>query len=268
MAIAAIDISLWDLKAKALGLPLIVLLGAARNSVPAYGSGGFTTYTAEQLQTQLGGWAAAGLPAVKIKIGADISTETARLTHARDAIGENVELYVDANGAYRCKQALAIADVCADFGVSWFEEPVSSDDLDGLRLIRNRAPPGVDIAAGEYGYDAYYFRRMLGAGAVDVLQIDATRCAGFTGFLRAAAVADAFSIPVSPHTAPALHAHVACTLSALRPIELFHDHARIEGMLFDGAPELRDGALWPNTTRPGHGLELRQADAARFELAT
>ena len=185
---------------------------------------------------------------------------------AREAIGPQTELYVDANGAYTRTQALAQAARFADLGVVWFEEPVSSDDLDGLRFIRDRAPTGMVIAAGEYGYDQWYFRRMLDAGAVDTLQADATRCAGFTGFLRAATLADAHGIPLSAHCAPALHLHACMAIERLSPIEYFHDHVRIARLLFDGAPEPVGGALRPDLSRPGIGLELKQADAARYAV--
>jgi L-alanine-DL-glutamate epimerase-like enolase superfamily enzyme len=141
---------------------------------------------------------------------------------------------------------------------------VSSDDLEGLKLLRDRGPAGMNIAAGEYGYDLPYFRRMLEAGAVDVLQADASRCGGVTGFIQAAALSDAHAIPLSAHCAPSLHAHVACATPALRHIEYFHDHARIEQMLFDGALLPKRGALEPDLSRPGMGLSLKKKDAARF----
>jgi L-alanine-DL-glutamate epimerase-like enolase superfamily enzyme len=175
-------------------------------------------------------------------------------------------LFVDANGGYTRKQALAQAERFADEGVTWFEEPVSSDDLDGLRLMRDRAPAGMDIAAGEYGFDELYFRRMLDAGAVDVLQADATRCAGFTGFLQAAALCEARSMPLSAHCAPTLHAAVCCAARPAVHVEYFHDHARIERMLFDGALQPRDGRLWPDTSEPGLGIELKRADAERYRI--
>ncbi len=127
----------------------------------------------------------------------------------------------------------------------WFEEPVSSDDLAGLRLIRDRAPPGMDIAAGEYGYDAFHFRDLLDAGAVDVLQADATRCCGITGLLQADALAWAANVPLSIHCAPALHLQAALCLQRLKHLEWFHDHVRIESMLLDGAPWAGTGALHP-----------------------
>lgn len=268
MAISAVDNALWDMKAKLLGLPLCQLLGMVRACAPVYGSGGFTSYDEARLCAQLGGWADDGIGMVKMKVGRAPESDPDRVALARDAVGDGVELFVDANGAYSRKQALLLASVFADHGVAWFEEPVSSDDLAGLRLLRDRAPDGMDIAAGEYGYDAWYFGRMLTAGAVDVSQADATRCAGITGFMQAAALADAFQIPLSAHCAPSIHAHPACAALRLRHIEYFYDHARIEHMLFDGALTPVDGALHPDLSRPGLGLEFKRQDAARYEVHT
>lgn len=212
MAISAVDNALWDLKAKLLGVPLVRLLGRVRESVPAYGSGGFTSCDAARLRSQLGGWAREGFAMVKMKVGRNPDDDAARVREARSAIGDAAQLFVDANGAYARKQALVLAAAFADCGVGWFEEPVSSDDLAGLHLLRDRTPAGMDIAAGEYGYDSCYFRRMLEAGAVDVLQADATRCGGITGYLRAAALCEAFNVPLSAHGAPGLH----CTSRAPR----------------------------------------------------
>ena len=261
-AVSAVDVALWDLKAKLLGVPLFTLLGRARDQVAIYGSGGFTSYSIERLQKQLAGWVEDdGCRWVKMKIGSQPADDLKRVQAAQRAIG-NATLFVDANGAYARKQALAFAERFA--GVGWFEEPVSSDDLDGLRLLRDRAPASMDIAAGEYGYDPFYFRHMVEAGAVDVLQADATRCGGITGFLKAAAIADAFNIPLSAHTAPAVHLHVGCAVPRLRHLEWFHDHVRIEQAVFDGAPKPRDGMIAPDPQRPGLGLEFKAADAERL----
>jgi L-alanine-DL-glutamate epimerase-like enolase superfamily enzyme len=266
MAISGVDVCLWDLKAKLLELPLCKLLGQVHDAVPVYGSGGFTTYSLEQLQRQLGGWVQQGIPRVKMKIGTHPEDDLDRVRAAREAIGPAAQLFVDANGAYSRKQALRQAESFATLGVTWFEEPVSSDDLAGLRLLRDRGPAGMDIAAGEYGYDLPYFRRMLEAEAVDVLQADATRCAGITGFLRVGALCEARSLSLSAHCAPSLHAHPCCALPSVRHLEFFHDHDRIEHMLFDGALSPVDGALRPDLTRPGLGLEFKRQDAARFLL--
>ncbi|HEY7831528.1 MAG TPA: enolase C-terminal domain-like protein [Solirubrobacteraceae bacterium] len=264
--ISAVDVALWDLKARLLGVALSTLLGRVRERVPVYGSGGFTTYTPEQMQRQLTGWVAEGIGAVKMKVGSEPDRDPERVRHARSVIGDGVELFVDANGAYSRKQALALAETFArEARVSWFEEPVSSDDFDGLRLLRDRAPAGMEVAAGEYGYDLFYFRRMLDAGAVDVLQADVTRCGGITQMLQVGALCAARGLRLSAHTSPALHAHVCAAIEPLAHVEYFHDHARIEGMLFDGAPPLREGGLWPDPTVPGMGLSLREGEAERYE---
>src|ERR1041385_1741891 len=260
MAISAVDNALWDLKARLLHLSVADLLGRAYPSIAAYGSGGFTSYSDVQLRRQLVGWIEAGITQVKMKIGSNPAADVERVRLAREAIGPNAGLFVDANGAYDRKQALEKAAAFADCGVTWFEEPVSSDDLEGLRLIRENAPPGMRLAAGEYGYDSFYFRRMLAAGAVDVLQADATRCAGITGFMAAGNLSAAFATPFSAHTAPSLHAHAACALPAAINVEYFFDHYRIEQMFFDGALQPSAGILSPDSSRPGFGLECKVPD--------
>ncbi len=261
MAVSAVDTALWDLKAKLLNVPLAALLGIARPAVPVYGSGGFTSYSIDRLQQQLQGWVQDGMRRVKMKIGRDSAGDMWRVHAARDAIGNAAELFVDANGAYARKQALAFAQDFYDEGVTWFEEPVSSDDLDGLHLLRDRAPPAMAITAGEYGYDLPYFRRMLEAQAVDVLQADATRCGGITGFLGVAALCEAFNVPLSSHCAPSLHLPLCCAARPAIHLEYFHDHARIERMLFDGVIDPVDGLLTPDRSRPGLGLEFKKQDA-------
>jgi L-alanine-DL-glutamate epimerase-like enolase superfamily enzyme len=264
MAIAAVDIALWDLKARLLELPLVTLLGAQRDSIPVYGSGGFTSYSDRDLESQVRGWVEDGIRMVKMKVGRDPERDPHRVRVVRDAVGDDVEVFVDANGAHQQKQALAQAHRFADLGVTWFEEPVSSDDLPGLRVVREQAPLGMEIAAGEYGYDLPYFHSMLSAEAVDVLQADATRCGGMTGFLQVAPLCDAVCRPLSAHTAPALHLHPCCALANVRHIEYFHDHVRIETALFDGVVSPVDGSLRPDLTRAGLGLELKRADAIDF----
>lgn len=267
MAISAVDIALWDLKAKLLKLPLLSLLGAVRTGIPIYGSGGFTSYSINQLQRQLQGWVESGIGMVKMKVGRNPNEDPERVRSAREAIGKDAALFVDANGAYTRRQALHLADRFWEADVTWFEEPVSSDDLVGLRFIGTRCPAPMQIAAGEYGYDSHYFRAMLDAGAVDVLQADATRCGGITGFLEVAALCEARSMPLSAHTAPSIHAPLCCAASNAIHVEYFHDHARIENMFFDGAQRSANGELMPDLTRPGLGLEIRRADISRYEVS-
>jgi L-alanine-DL-glutamate epimerase-like enolase superfamily enzyme len=266
MAVAAVDVALWDLKAKLLRVPLVSLLGRFHPAVPIYGSGGFTSYSDGLLQEQLGGWAQRGITMVKMKVGRDPRRDPSRVHAAREAIGPETQLFVDANGAYRPAEAIAMADRFAAEDVRWLEEPVSSDDLTGLRQVRARAPVGMAIAAGEYGYDLPYFERMLDAEAVDVLQADITRCGGITDLRRVDALCRTRSRPLSLHCSPALHANVGPALETLVHMEYFHDHVRIEEMLFDGVPRPDHGALSPNLERPGLGIELRAADAQRYAV--
>lgn len=262
-AISAVDSALWDLKAKILELPLALVLGRVRDRVELYGSGGFTSYTVADLENQLGGWAAQGFAAVKMKVGREPHEDPSRVHAARRAIGD-CALLVDANGAYSRKQALALAERFHEDGVSWFEEPVSSNDLDGLALLHNRAPGGMEIAAGEYGYDIGYFRQMLDAGAVDVLQADATRCGGLSVFLKVGALCEAHELPLSSHTAPSLHLHVCCALKQVRHMEYFFDHVQVEQRLFDGVAQPVNGTLSPDLSRPGLGLDFKWQDAKRY----
>jgi L-alanine-DL-glutamate epimerase-like enolase superfamily enzyme len=265
-AISAVDVALWDLKARILGLPLHRLLGAVRDDVPVYGSGGFTTYPPEHLERQLTGWLDQGIPRVKIKIGEAFGTrvdrDLERMRQARKIVGTEVELFVDANGGYQRKQAIRVVRAARDLDITWFEEPVSSDDLDGLREVRDATT--ADVAAGEYGYDLAYFARMCAAGAVDCLQADVSRCGGITEWLRVAAVAAAHNLQVSGHCGPHLHAHVAAATPNLRHLEWFHDHTRIESLLFDGTLQPVGGVLRPDDSAPGHGLTLRERDAERY----
>jgi L-alanine-DL-glutamate epimerase-like enolase superfamily enzyme len=267
MAIAAVDVGLWDLKARLLGQPLCRLLGMARDQVPVYGSGGFTSLTDTELVAQLGGWAQGdGIGRVKMKVGTAWGSrprrDLERVARVREALGDEVELYVDANGGYGRKQAVRLGRAFADEGVTWFEEPVSSDDLEGLREVRDQCP--ADVAAGEYGYDLAYFRRMAQAGAVDCLQADVSRCAGITEWLRVAAVAAAHNLELSGHCAQSLSVHPAAAVPNLRHLEYFADHARVDRLLFDGVLEPAGGVLRPDLSRPGMGLELKRADAQRY----
>lgn len=263
-AISAVDIGLWDLKARLLDVPLVTLLGQAHRAVPIYGSGGFTSYSPDQLTAQLTGWVDQGIPRVKMKVGRHPEQDLDRVLAVRKAVGADVEVMVDANGAYSRRQALDFAESYAELGVGWFEEPVSSDDLEGLRLIRDRAPGGIQIAAGEYGWDPWYYVPMLAAGAVDVVQADVTRCLGITGFLEVASLCHAHHVPLSAHTAPQASVHACASALPLLHLEYFHDHVRVEHLLFDGVLEPEDGSLVPDTSRPGMGLELKEADAKRY----
>jgi L-alanine-DL-glutamate epimerase-like enolase superfamily enzyme len=270
-AISAVDIALWDLKAKLLGAPLVSLFGRCRQAAPIYGSGGFTSYDNDMLAAQLTRWTGDwGVPGVKVKIGESWGTaperDLERVAFTRKVVGDGVDVLVDANGGYSRKQAVRMGRrLTEEHGVVWFEEPVSSDDLAGLHEVRDAVT--ADVAAGEYGYDETYFARMIAADAVDCLQVDVTRCGGYTAWLRAAALAQSRGLDVSAHCAPNLHAPVAVAVPNIRHVEYFHDHYRLDPLLFDGTPEVCNGALAPNDEVPGHGMALRAVGAEQYRVA-
>ncbi|MDO8107224.1 enolase C-terminal domain-like protein [Isoptericola sp. b441] len=262
-AISAVDIALWDLKARLLDVPLAVLLGKVRDSIPAYGSGGFTTWDDARLREEIGGWTEAGMRAVKIKIGEDAGANVARDLHrtalATRTAGPGIEVFVDANGGYSRGQAARMGAALDNLGVTWFEEPVTSDDLQGLHELRTRLQ--CDVSTGEYAWCPEDAQRLIEAGAVDCLQADVTRCEGVTGWLRVAALADAAALDVSTHCAPQLSAHVAVAVPNARHIEWFHDHVRLDPMLVEGTLDVVDGTVTPDLSRPGHGMRLRAKPA-------
>lgn len=265
-AISAIDICLWDLKAQILQQPLANLLGKQRDEITAYGSGGFTSYTEKQLVQQMSGWAAEGFESVKMKIGRDPAQDVRRITAVQKSLKGSAELFVDANGAYSRKEALYKSRQFADLGVRWFEEPVTSDDRAGLRMMVEHTPPIMRIAAGEYIYvleDAYL---LLKAQAIDVLQADITRCGGITNFLKIGHTCEISHIPYSAHTCPSVHASVCCAVTPAINVEYFHDHARIEQMIFDGAVTAQRGKVKPDLSRAGLGLKVKRLDTEKFQV--
>jgi L-alanine-DL-glutamate epimerase-like enolase superfamily enzyme len=262
MAVSAVDVALWDLKARLLELPLADALPRFHDAAPIYGSGGFTSYSLERLREQLGGWVSEGIPRVKMKVGREPEKDLERVGAVREAIGDGVELLVDANGAYARKQALYWARAFAEEGITYLEEPVSSEDREGLRLLRDQGPGGLSIAAGEYEWTLPQLADL--AGCVDILQADVTRCGGITSLLRVDGICKGRQIPFSAHCAPAVSAHACCAMETLSHLEYFHDHVRLEGMLFDGVLSPEGGDLRPDGSRPGLGLELKRSEAERY----
>ncbi len=264
MAVSAVDVALWDLKARLLGVPLADALPRFHDAVPVYGSGGFTSYSLGRLREQLGGWASEGIPRVKMKVGRDPEKDQERVSAVHEAVGDGVELMVDANGAYARKQALYWAERFAEAGISYLEEPVTSEDREGLRLLRDRGPGGLAIAAGEYEWTLPQLADL--SGCVDVLQADVTRCGGITNLLRVDGICKGRQVPFSAHCAPAISAHACCAMEALLHLEYFHDHVRVESMLFDGVLRPDGGRLHPDPSRPGLGLELKRSEAGQYAV--
>ncbi len=264
MAISAVDNALWDLKARLLSLPLVTLIGDVRERIPIYASGGSTSYDRKAMQAQLDGWIDKGIDQLKIRIGRDHDSE--RVQDARSSIGAGIRLFVDANGAYTVKQALKMARILDQADVSWFEEPVPSWDADGLSEIRRGAPESMDISSGGYAWCVQDSKRLIDAQAVDVLQADATRCLGISGLIDIDTLCRTQRVPLSTHCAPAQHLHPSCALPSIRHMEYFHDHVRIERLIFDGLPEVANGRMRPDRSAPGNGLTYKQADAEKYRI--
>lgn len=263
MAVSAVDNALWDLKAKILDLPLCKLLGKVRESIAAYASGGFTSFDPQELKEKFQQWKDKGHHIFKMKIGRNKEHDIKRMEAARDTIGD-AQLFVDANGAYFPTEAAAMAEILKEFDVKWYEEPVTSDDLDGLRFVRKKVAAGIRVTAGEYGFTPTYFNRMLAAKSVDVLQADATRCGGISGFLKVHALCEAYHMPFSAHCAPSLHMHPGVALQKMQHIEYFRDHVKIESELFEGFVHANNGKLFPDLSRPGFGIEFKNSDARKY----
>jgi L-alanine-DL-glutamate epimerase-like enolase superfamily enzyme len=266
MAISAIDNALWDLKAKILGVSLAALFGQCRESIDAYGSGGFTDYSFEQLRTQIQNWQKTGISKFKMKIGTHVEDDAKRVHFVRECIGGEAELFVDANGAYDFQTTLLMAENFARDRVTWFEEPIPPGDVKGMKELKKRLPPGMNLAVGEYIYDFSDLAFRLGNEAEDFIQLDATRCKGMSGFIRGAAACEIAYLPVSSHCAPSIHIALACSIPNFKHLEYFYDHSRIENLLFEGVIQPKNGKLAPDLSRPGIGLEFKRADAEKYKV--
>lgn len=266
-ALSAVDVALWDLKARRMDSPLADLLGRARDTAPIYGSGGFVSYDDGTTIAELEHWLDLGAAAVKIKIGESFGGEAdrdlARVSLARGVVGGAVQVFVDANGGYSVKRAVRMGHMMRELDVRWFEEPVSSDFP--ARLAEVRRQTAVDVAAGEYVWRVADAAALLAADAVDCLQLDVTRCGGYSGFLECAAMAAGRGLEVSVHCGPHLALPVALAVPNLRHVEYFVDHERVDAALFDGLPDVVAGALVPAEVA-GHGMRVR-AGADRFRVA-
>ncbi len=266
MAVSAVDNALWDLKAKILDLPLVKLLGMNESKMLLYGSGGFTSYTEKQTADQFEVWAKMGITNFKMKVGRNPLQDEERVKAARNVIGRDANLFVDANGAFHAKEAVTYGSIFSKYNVSWYEEPVTSDNLSGLHFVREHSPSPVRIAAGEYGFSLPYFHSMLSAGAVDILQADATRCGGISNFLKVGAMAAAEYIPFSSHCAPLQHLHAALATPGFYIAEYFFDHERIENMLFETSHKVKEGCMHPDLSRSGIGATFKYEAAKKYEV--
>ncbi|HET7558859.1 MAG TPA: mandelate racemase/muconate lactonizing enzyme family protein [Limnochordia bacterium] len=251
LAQSAVDIALWDLKARALNVPLARLLGGYRERVPAYNTdGGWLNHTVEQLVAESVELVARGFSALKIKVGKDrLGEDVERLEAVRKAIGPGVGLMVDANMRFTAAEAIRRGRAYEPFDLGWFEEPLEADDVGGhVELQRHLSVP---IAVGESLYNRYAFSEYVRCGGARILQPDACRLGGVTEWLRTAALAHAHNMHVAPHFVMELHVHLAAAVPNARWVEYipFLDRVVQEPLrLKDGHLEVPD--------RPGHGIHF------------
>ena len=257
-AISAVDIGLWDLKAKALGLPLYKLLGPYTDSVPIYGSGGRTNFSEDELVTEMVGYVELGIKRVKMKVGKDFGQsereDIQRLAAVRKALGDDVAIYVDANNGYHSKQAIYMAREFEQYQAGWFEEPVLADDIPGLSEVRRAVD--IPVASGEHEYTKYGFKELIAGGGADIVQPDVGRVGGVTEWMKVAHMAQAFNLPVAPHAKGLVSIHLCCAIPNLKAVEYLNDEVEAEKPWYTDYPQPKDGMWSPFSDRPGLGLEL------------
>ena len=268
-ALSAVDIGLWDLKAKALGLPLYKLLGPFTDSVPIYGSGGWTNLTEAELTEEMVGYVEQGIKRVKMKVGKDFGKsereDIERVAAVRKAVGNDVALYIDANNGYYPKQAVYMAKEFEQHQVGWFEEPVLADDVQGLAEVRRAID--IPVASGEHEYTKYGFRELISRGGVDIVQPDVGRVGGVTEWTKVAHMAQAFNLPVAPHAVQLVHLHLACATPNLKAVEYMNTLLEGDRVWYTEFPQQRDGMWSPFRDRPGLGLELDPYAVERWSVA-
>jgi L-alanine-DL-glutamate epimerase-like enolase superfamily enzyme len=269
-ALSIIDIALWDRNARAAGLPLYKFLGAVRTDrVPAYASGGYylAGKTPKKLGAEVAGYVKLGFKAVKIKVGrhADPGEERARIAAARDAIGPDIILMLDANNAWSdLPTALRFMRVYEDYDPYWIEEPFSPDDIDNHARLAASTP--VPVATGEIEAGRWRFKELLDKEAAAILQTDAAVCGGISEFRRIAATAASYGVTLCPHWFHDLHAHLVASTPNARYVELFPDDKVLNfRRLVDHQLVFKDGdIILPQ--EPGLGFGFDAAAVKKYAL--
>jgi L-alanine-DL-glutamate epimerase-like enolase superfamily enzyme len=256
-ALSAVDIALWDIKGKALGMPLYKLFGGGRTAVPVYASGGWTSYSDEKLVEEVQGMLDRGFSTVKVKVGVEGGTnpnrDLARVRKLREAIGPDVRLLLDANNCWDAATAARFANRVAEYDPFLLEEPVFADDIPGL--ARFKRSTDIPLGTGEHEYTRFGVRDLLLADAVDVVQADGARVGGFTEMLKIAALTQAWNVPFAPHAMENIHLHLLAAIPNglfLERLLLFED---VTARVFADAPVPIDGHLHVPDL-PGLGLAL------------
>jgi L-alanine-DL-glutamate epimerase-like enolase superfamily enzyme len=258
---AAIDVALWDLLARRLGVPASLLFGANTKAVPVYGSGGWISYTDEQLADEVSSYVSRGFAGVKIKIGGDEDRDVERVRSVRQAIGPHRKLMVDANQGLTLEHALRLARKLEDCHLDWFEEPFPKDDLESYQRLSNAT--GIPLAAGEREFGVPPFRRLVAERCISVVQPDLLRVGGVTGWRQVAGLADSHLLRIAPHFYREYDVHLAAAEPNLIAIESFD----WLDPLLEEPFEVRDGlAAVPD--RPGFGVTFRQEAIREYRVSS
>lgn len=265
--ISAIDIGLWDLKGKICKLPVYKLLGGFTNKIPTYIAGGYYQEGKglKELAQEMEQNVAMGARAVKMKIGgAPINEDVERVRVAREAVGPNVKLMVDANNAYRYYEAIEIARKMEKYDIYWFEEPVAPDDYRGHAMIA--AATSIPVATGENEYTKYGFRDLIEHKSAAILNPDAQVMGGVTEFMKVAALAQAYDLPIAPHGNQDVHVHLVSAIPNGLIVEYYRDSVdHMWGKTFKNQLTLKDGFLIP-PDRPGFGIELNEEALKPYKM--
>ncbi len=259
--IAAIDIALWDLLGKRLGVPVAQLFGSNRSHVPIYGSGGWLSYSMEELLAEATGYVQRGFSMVKMKVGSpDLKRDIERVREVRKAIGDRVNLMVDANQAFTPHQAVSFARQVEDQNIFWFEEPVSKDDLDGYCQVAFST--FIPVATGEREYSLGALRDFLVRKGASILQPDALRIGGLSQCMKVAHLAECFNRPLAPHFYKELDIHV---LAAIRN-GLFLEYFAWLDDLLEHPLEISNGMAKVPTV-PGLGIEFKPEAIKEYKVS-
>jgi L-alanine-DL-glutamate epimerase-like enolase superfamily enzyme len=267
-AMSGVDMAVWDLIGRKLGLPVArVLAGHGRARLPAYASSILLASPPEMAQVARG-LVARGFRAIKMKVGEGLREDLPRMEAVRAAVGPGVDVMLDANSGYDAPTAIAVGREAERLGMYWLEEPVPPDDLPGYRRVR-RALGALRLAAGESEFTAAGVRELLAAGVLDVVQPDVARAGGFTGCRRIAALASAWNVAVAPHTGASGALCIAASLQLGAAVSgfLVFEHMFLDNplraILTPRLPEPVGG--WIDVPqRPGLGFDLDEAAVRRF----
>jgi len=261
LAIAAVDIGLWDLRARMAGVSVARALGQVRDRVPAYGSGKASpTLPIDDLVALSVEYVRAGFHAVKIRIGRNPAADGERLRRVREALGPEVRIMCDANERLDLPTALRVGQSLVESGIYWLEEPLPSQDLEGYRRLRAALP--IPLALGEHVYSQREFIPYIANGAIDIVQPDACMMGGFSEAMKIGRVAESFGLAIAPHFMTPLHIHLAAAL----PRATYVEYYPFMDDLLSAHLVVEDGAvLVPK--EPGHGIEFTPDAWKRYRVA-